>query len=45
MGESLTAHIKSEDNDADICTKIIPGGEKRNGIVSRILYFYGEKAE
>jgi hypothetical protein len=39
MGEAMTAHIRSEDNPADICTKLIPGGEKRNRIVSNILYF------
>ena len=39
MGETMTAHIRSEDNPADICTKIIPGGEKRNRIISNILYF------
>jgi hypothetical protein len=42
MGEAMTAHIRSEDNPADICTKLIPGGEKRNRIVSNILYFYGD---
>ena len=39
MGEAMTAHIRSENNPADICTKLIPGGEKRNRIVSSILYF------
>ena len=44
MGEALTAHIRSEDNPADICTKLIPGGEKRNRIVDNILYFaHGEQ--
>jgi hypothetical protein len=45
MGEALTAHIRSENNPADICTKIIPGGEKRNRIVSNILYFTGNDEE
>ena len=40
MGEAMTAHVRSEDNPADICTKLIPGGAKRNRIVSSILYFY-----
>jgi hypothetical protein len=28
MREALTCHIKSDENDADICTKILPGGRK-----------------
>ena len=40
MGEAMTAHIRSEDNPADICTKLIPGGMKRDRIVDRILYYY-----
>ena len=39
MGESLTAHIKSEYNPADICTKVIAGGAKRERLTDRILYF------
>jgi hypothetical protein len=38
MGESLTAHVRSEDNPADICTKIIPGGQKRSRLTSMIMY-------
>ena len=38
MGESLTGHIRSEDNPADICTKIISGGMKRDGLVSLVLH-------
>jgi hypothetical protein len=38
MGESLTAHVRSEDNPADLCTKIIPGGQKRSRLVSMIMY-------
>ena len=37
MGELLTGHVRSEDNPADICTKVIPGGMKRNQLLSRIL--------
>ena len=43
MGEALTAHIRSEDNPADICTKLIPGGMKKDRIVSNNLYFYGRE--
>jgi hypothetical protein len=39
MGESLTAHIRSEDNPADICTKVIPGGVKRDCLTNMILHF------
>jgi hypothetical protein len=45
MGEAMTAHIHSEDNPADICTKLMPGGEKRNRIVSNILYYYDNEQE
>ena len=38
MGESLTSHIPTEMNPADLCTKIIPGGAKREHLVSLILY-------
>jgi hypothetical protein len=39
MGETLTGHVKSEDNPADICTKVIPGGIKRDRLTEMILYF------
>jgi hypothetical protein len=32
-------------NPADICTKLMPGGEKRNRIVSDILYYYDNEQE
>ena len=38
MGESLTCHIPTDQNPADLCTKIIPGGAKREHLVSLILY-------
>jgi hypothetical protein len=38
MGESLTSHISSQENPADLATKLIPGGQKRNYLVSKILY-------
>jgi hypothetical protein len=40
MGEAMTTHIRSEDNPADICTKLMPGGKKRNRVVSNILCYY-----
>ncbi|KAI2502389.1 Reverse transcriptase (RNA-dependent DNA polymerase) [Fragilaria crotonensis] len=30
MGECITAHVSTHDNPADICTKIMPGGQKRD---------------
>jgi len=42
MGEALTSHIRSEDNPADICTKLISGGEKRNRILRNIMHFIGD---
>ena len=38
MGESLTGHISTHENPADLATKIIPGGRKRDYLVSMILY-------
>jgi hypothetical protein len=38
MGESLTSHIRSELNPADICTKGIAGGAKRDMRTDQILY-------
>ena len=38
MGECLTGHVSTHDNPADICTKIIPGGRKRDHLVGLILY-------
>ena len=38
MGESLTCHIESTENPADIATKLIPGGQKRDYLVSKLLF-------
>ena len=38
MGESITAHVPTLLNPADLCTKAIPGGIKRNNIVGLVLY-------
>ena len=37
MGESLCAHVRSEDNYADLMTKVLTG-QKRRDLVRRILY-------
>jgi hypothetical protein len=42
MGESLTGHVRSEENPADICTKVIAGGMKRETLTRLILYNAGE---
>jgi hypothetical protein len=39
MGESLTSHIRSEHNPADICTKVMAGGAKRDYLTNLILHF------
>ena len=38
MGEIATAHIRSERNPADLCTKVMPGGQKREGVVGMVLH-------
>ena len=38
MGEVLTGHIRSAENPADLATKIIPGGMKRDGLIGMILH-------
>ena len=30
MGESIMSHLPTQDNVADICTKVIPGGTTRD---------------
>ena len=38
-GESLTGHISTKLNPADICTKVIPSGQKRNDVIDLILHY------
>ena len=38
MGECLTAHVPTDQNPADICTKVLPGGRKRDHLISLVLY-------
>ena len=38
MGKSLVGHVPSVENCADLATKLIPGGQKRNYLVSKVLY-------
>jgi hypothetical protein len=38
MGESIIGHVPSIDNPADICTKIVPGWQKRNNLIQLLLH-------
>ena len=38
MGESLTGHVSTHENPADLTTKILPGGRKRDHLTSLVLY-------
>jgi hypothetical protein len=38
MGESVTGHIASQDNCADLASKLVPSGQLREKLVSMLLY-------
>jgi hypothetical protein len=38
MGESIIGHVPSVDNTADICTKVVDGGQKRNHLIRLLLH-------
>jgi hypothetical protein len=38
MGESIIGHVPSVDNPADMCTKVVPGGKKRNHLICLLLH-------
>ena len=40
MGETLIGHISSTENPADLATKVIPGGQKRDHLVNMLLRFH-----
>jgi hypothetical protein len=42
MEEIRTGHIDTNENVADIATKIIPGGQKRDHLVGKLLYDIAE---
>jgi hypothetical protein len=42
MGESIIGHVPSFDNPADICTKVLPGGQKWNHFIRLILHDFGD---
>jgi hypothetical protein len=37
MGESVIGHVPSVENPADICKKVVPGGQKRNHLIRLLL--------
>jgi hypothetical protein len=38
MGESIIGHIPSVNKPADICTKAVPGGQKRDHLIVLLLH-------
>jgi hypothetical protein len=38
MGESIIGHVPSVENPADICTKVVPGGQKWNHLIRLLLH-------
>jgi hypothetical protein len=38
MGESIIGHVPSVDNPSDMCTKVVPGGQKRNHLIRLLLH-------
>jgi hypothetical protein len=37
-GESIIGHVPSVENPADICTKVVLGGKKRNQLIRILLH-------
>ena len=40
--ECRTGHVSTHENPADIATKPLPAGEKRDYLVSKLLYFFSD---
>jgi hypothetical protein len=38
MGESIIGHVPSVNNPADICTKAVPCGQKRDHLIGLLLH-------
>jgi hypothetical protein len=38
MKESIIGHVPSVGNPADICTKVVPGGQKRNHLIWLLVH-------
>jgi hypothetical protein len=43
MGESIIGHVPSVDNPADICTHVVPGGQKRNHLIRLLLHDFCDR--
>ena len=43
--ECRTGHISTHENCADIATKPLSGGEKRDRLVGKVLYFYNDEED
>jgi hypothetical protein len=39
MRESIIGHVLSVDNPADICTKVVAGGQKRKHMIRLLLHY------
>jgi hypothetical protein len=39
MRESIIGHVPSVENPADICTNVVPGGQKRNHLIHLLLHY------
>jgi hypothetical protein len=38
MGESIIGNVPSVDNPADICTKVVAGGQKRKHLIRILIH-------
>ena len=38
MDEMITGHVRSENNPADLATKLLGEGAKRNGLISQLRH-------
>ena len=38
MGEIIITHIGTDDNLADLMTKVLPGGERRDKLIADMLW-------
>ena len=38
MGESLTVHISTHENPANVATNDLPGGQKRDYLCGKVIY-------
>ena len=45
MGESRTAHIRTNDNPVDLASKIIGGGWKRSHLVRMLMHDIEDKPD